>query len=301
MPLFFLGQSLFFFVFPVFGLLCICMLACSFGPAGLVAGIVLIVVLAFAGSLLISLVPSQVCHTLIFLSLFWCIRLYMKLGTQHLHPESWPGVVEVDPQSEEFGTQRDFFIASCMSWEHKFNFDLSIKTLYRIDQPDLRKTTSIPGAVSASRRLFHGTQWEGAMGIACDGFRLPTNPGMFGKGIYFADCPLKCWRYCFPSKRMSEQLPKLMGKGGFVFMCWVDLGQTREERDAKPELTGYDRSGWYAWLTGQRDAYDSVVGLTHEDGGALRVPEFIVYDKSKVRLAYLFEVDHRRRAAPPLE
>lgn len=23
---------------------------------------------------------------------------------------------------------------------------------------------------------------------------------MFGKGIYFADCPLKSWRYCFQSQ-----------------------------------------------------------------------------------------------------
>ena len=28
--------------------------------------------------------------------------------------------------------------------------------------------------------------------------------GMFGKGIYFADCPLKSWRYCFPSAFVSK-------------------------------------------------------------------------------------------------
>ena len=28
--------------------------------------------------------------------------------------------------------------------------------------------------------------------------------GMFGKGIYFADCPLKSWRYCFPSTCLRD-------------------------------------------------------------------------------------------------
>jgi len=97
---------------------------------------------------------------------------------------------------------------------------------------------------------------------------------------------------------MADSLPRILGRGGYILMCWVDLGTRREEKEAKPELKGYNRRGWMAWLTGQRGAYDSVVGMTEEEGGALRVPEYIVYDTSQVRLAYLFEVfKHERGTA----
>ena len=36
---------------------------------------------------------------------------------------------------------------------------------------------------------------EGVEGIPKTGFRLPAWHGMFGRGVYFADCPLKSLRY----------------------------------------------------------------------------------------------------------
>eukprot|EP00913_Durusdinium_trenchii_P017689 g16628.t1 len=72
---------------------------------------------------------------------------------------------------------------------------------------------------------------------------------MFGKGIYFADCPLKSWRYCFPSQEMANTLPRITGKGGYILMCWVDLGTTRQEKVAKPDLKGYNRKSWWNWIT----------------------------------------------------
>eukprot|EP00931_Biecheleriopsis_adriatica_P102793 TRINITY_DN77722_c0_g1_i1.p1 TRINITY_DN77722_c0_g1~~TRINITY_DN77722_c0_g1_i1.p1 ORF type:complete len:456 (+),score=82.62 TRINITY_DN77722_c0_g1_i1:44-1411(+) len=272
-------------------LLLLLALSAAFGLCGCVGGLLLLLLCATFQDFMTDLITGPLGHTAIFLLVFMCTRIYMRLVLpQHTDPATWPYTLKVDNESEEFRSQADFFLASTVPWEHKYDFKLRVKNLYRIERPSTAEHRLPAAVATGSRRLFHGTQWEAAMGIVCDGFRLPSNAGMFGKGLYFADCPLKCWRYCFPSKQMSITLPRLTGRGGFVFMCWVDLGKVREEKEARPQLSGYNRNGWWAWLTRQRGAYDSVVGVTEEDGGALRVPEYIVYEPGQVRLAYLFEV-----------
>ena len=47
---------------------------------------------------------------------------------------------------------------------------------------------------------------------------------------------------------------RLTGKGGYILMCWVDLGKSRQEKEAKPELKGYNRKSWFNWLTGSSAA-----------------------------------------------
>merc|ERR1711971_203434 len=200
---------------------------------------------------------------------------------------------EVERSSPEYQQQQDFFLASCVPWEHKFPFSLDVKNLYRVDRPGGPPTKT--RCEEGVRQLFHGTGWESAKGICCDGFRLPAHTGMFGKGLYFADCPSKCWRYCFSSKNAARVLPRTTGRGGLIFMCWVELGEIREEKAAAKHLSGYDRKGWRAWLTGGRGAYDSVKGVEEEEGGALRVPEYVVYRTDQAHIAYLFEVMTRDR------
>jgi len=166
----------------------------------------------------------------------------------------------------------DYFTAACMPWEHKYDFRLKLHKLYRVDRPGENGRLMV--ASERCRHLFHGTQFESAHGIVCDGFRLPDKAGMFGKGVYFADCPLKSWRYCFSSKQLGDILPKATGIGGLVFICWVDLGTQKEQKKAAPSLTEYKKT-WWGWFQGYADKYDSVVGLTKEDGGALLVPEYV--------------------------
>mmetsp|Transcript_72613 Transcript_72613/g.137259 ORF Transcript_72613/g.137259 Transcript_72613/m.137259 type:complete len:112 (-) Transcript_72613:20-355(-) len=89
---------------------------------------------------------------------------------------------------------------------------------------------------------------------------------------------------------MSAFVPRVTGRGGLILMCRVELGEIREEKEAAPALSGYKREGWRAWLTGGRGAYDSVKGVDHEEGGALRVPEYVVYRPEQAHLAYMFEV-----------
>lgn len=264
----------------------------------LLALLVLTVFVTFGGPM-VWLISGPCGTAIVFVVAFFCARVVLGVVfLRDLDPNTWPGVREVSKDSDEFRSQKDHFMASCEPWKHKYDFDLSVDKLYRIDRPPA--TPAAPAQSSSqtdSQALFHGTPWEAAMGIVCDGFRLPNNPGMFGKGIYFADCPLKSWRYCFASKEMANALPRITGKGGYILMCWVDLGKKRQEKEAKPELKGYNRRSWMNWLTGHRGAYDSVQGLTEEEGGALRVPEYIVYDTAQIRLAYLFEVQKTDRSA----
>lgn len=267
----------------------------QFGLCGgwLFALLILSVFIVFGGSM-VWLISGPLGGAVIFLVAFFCTRvIFGVIFLRDLDPSAWPHVKEVEKNSDEFRSQKEYFMTNCQPWAHKYDFNLSVSKIYRIDKPDPWTASS----ADSSRALFHGTSWEAAMGIVCDGFRLPSHPGMFGKGIYFADCPLKSWRYCFPSQEMANTLPRITGKGGYILMCWVDLGTTRQEKVAKPDLKGYNRKSWWNWITRQRGAYDSVTGLTEEEGGALRVPEYIVYDPKQVRLAYLFEVFKEARSA----
>ncbi|CAK0869158.1 unnamed protein product, partial [Prorocentrum cordatum] len=81
-----------------------------------------------------------------------------------------------------------------------------------------------------------------------------------------------------------------LGRGGLILMCHVRLGNARPERAANASLSGYNRNSLWACLTFQTGAYDSVVGVEAEQGGALRVPEYVIYDPAQAALNYIVEV-----------
>ena len=79
--------------------------------------------------------------------------------------------------------------------------------------------------------LFHGTSEDSARAVVAGGFRLPSSAGMFGRGLYFADCPLKSLQYA--------SLP--LGLGAccgerYMLVCSVELGHTKLRTSAKNEL-----------------------------------------------------------------
>jgi hypothetical protein len=262
-------------------------LAAVFSP-GCAVGIVLVIVALCLSGFFAGLLHGPLGEILIFGVTFFAMRTFKGLATGFQKVSEWPYLTEIDLASPEYQMQQDYFLASCVPWEQKFPFALEVKRIYRVDRPGGPPTKASCG--EGVRQLFHGTGWESAKAICCDGFRIPSHAGMFGRGLYFADCPTKCWRYCFPSKQVAQLIPKATGRGGLIFACWVDLGQMREEKEAAKHLDGYDRNSWKAWLTRGRGAYDSVKGVEEEEGGALRVPEYVVYRTDQVHLAYLFEV-----------
>ena len=100
---------------------------------------------------------------------------------------------------------------------------------------------------------------------------------MFGKGLYFADCPLKSLQY--------SSLPLGLGFFGcgqrYMLLCAVELGTTKvkttasnhldPDRDLRPPLL--QRA-----LLGRRD-FDSVSARPKSwFGFGLRAPEYVVYD-----------------------
>mmetsp|Transcript_9585 Transcript_9585/g.28851 ORF Transcript_9585/g.28851 Transcript_9585/m.28851 type:complete len:373 (-) Transcript_9585:237-1355(-) len=252
----------------------------ALGPLGCLLGPAAGALLLYLSTKTDSLVVDELGTAAVFAALHFAVRRALTLR----RIEHWPDAEELEPNSYAFRERCDFFEASCYSWAHKYGFRLSVQRIYRMRSAKHRPFWDNP------RHLFHGTPWESAHAIVCDGFRLPEHPGMFGKGIYFADCPLKSWQY---TRDVGDGLLGCCRRGGLILQCLVDLGEQRQEANANIGLKGYDRNGWWAWLTLQHGAYDSVVGLDHMHGGALRVPEYVVYNPNNVRVEYIFEVTKR--------
>lgn len=258
------------------------------GGKGMAIGAIISVLVMLCAQMVDSYIGDVLGTALIYVAVFWVVRQATTLR----QIDHWPDVVELDPNSEEFRDRRDFFVASCMEWAHKYKFQLEVTDIYRVGR-DRRNSKNNRFSQDQARHLFHGTPWPAAQGIVSDGFRLPNTAGMFGKGIYFADCPLKSAQY---TAALEDGLQACSGRGGIILLCWVDLGEQRKEKAADHSIGGYNRNGWWAWLTNEHGAYDSVVGLTKEEGGALRVPEYIVYNPGNARVDYIFEVE---RVDPP--
>jgi len=234
--------------------------------------------LAVAGTVWLALhgvVLHFVAHELgcivIFLGAYFAVRSVSFVSSR---ASRLKGVEEVPARSEEFKSVVAAFEDGCKAWADKYPFSLRLDRVHR-------KSTS-PGALARTadgKRLFHGTKWENAQGILLDGFRLPSHGGMFGKGIYFADCPLKSWQYTDYSA---------LGPGVMLF-CWVEMGKAKHAKRAMTHLSGPPHRNLFQWLRGA-EKFDSVVGDDHSAGGSLRVPEYIVYDPSRVEVDYVLEI-----------
>uniref|UniRef100_A0A7S1R3T9 Poly [ADP-ribose] polymerase n=1 Tax=Alexandrium catenella TaxID=2925 RepID=A0A7S1R3T9_ALECA len=131
--------------------------------------------------------------------------------------------------------------------------------------------------------LFHGTDAANVRPILANGFRLPKRSGMFGRGIYFAHCPLKSVQY---AHRVAMQLWHYTV--GFLLACTVYLGNTRKLRFAKDVKPSEDlKRGWLASIFGAKD-YDSI----HAPSGffgSVRVSEYIVYQPHQAIPKYVLE------------
>lgn len=76
---------------------------------------------------------------------------------------------------------------------------IEVKNLWRVpDNAALKAMEQQAMMLGRPTQLFHGTAVESVPQIIKNGFRLPkkhAHGGMFGKGIYFAETPLKSVRY----------------------------------------------------------------------------------------------------------
>eukprot|EP00747_Dinoflagellata_sp_TGD_P101257 gnl/TRDRNA2_/TRDRNA2_168292_c0_seq2.p1 gnl/TRDRNA2_/TRDRNA2_168292_c0~~gnl/TRDRNA2_/TRDRNA2_168292_c0_seq2.p1 ORF type:complete len:417 (+),score=49.98 gnl/TRDRNA2_/TRDRNA2_168292_c0_seq2:26-1252(+) len=158
------------------------------------------------------------------------------------------------------------FHDTCRRRKDMYPFGLSVERMFAITDSihGSRYEEAQNGLISSNpniKRLYHGTSCMGAKAIIAEGFKLPTWSGMFGRGIYFADVPLKSWQY---------------SNSQYLLVCDVALGQVKEMRTAAPGF--------------RPDACDSVVGTSFGQGGSLRLPEYVVYKPQQVLPKYLLRV-----------
>lgn len=211
--------------------------------------------------------------------------------------------------------------------EH-YGFAMKIKRLWRVHDGALQRLQYKQAQdLGKSEFLFHGTSRRGIKGILKNGFQLPRHSGMFGKGIYFAACPLKSVQYA-KSKGMDwwqyiaaglsgalvggAACPSCSVVGGFLgaclgchaahaacpysqmFLCEVFLGNMLTLRNAKDVDPSEElKRGWLPHMLGAQD-YNSV----HAPGGffgAVQTTEYIVYRPHQAipRWVIEFEIDRQ--------
>jgi len=191
------------------------------------------------------------------------------------------------------------FNNGCELNKGRYGFDLEVARVFVIRSPELemrflRGKTLLRSRAPNIKELYHGTSKAHAKAILSQGFKLPSRPGMFGKGIYFAGTPLKSWQYSMKGESQSSSSKH------YMLVCDVALGLEKEMRQAgMPQ-----RSGWWQAFRERRSPYtlqaDSVVGLSQDQGGALRVPEYVVYRSCQALPRFMLELRERRRNSRPM-
>lgn len=188
-------------------------------------------------------------------------------------------------EGEELENLRAFVDAQCRPHADRYGFALELRSAYRVHKPEMERrleefqsSLRTEGKPSNQQRMFHGTTASAARAILSTGFALPRRAGMFGKGIYFADCPLKSWQYC----RWY----------GPMLVCDVELGTSKIQRTSKSNMEperDFQR-GWLMRMLGNCN-YDSVTARS-----CVRVPEYVIYRPEQVVPRYVLVLKQKEKA-----
>jgi len=102
-------------------------------------------------------------------------------------------LVRVDPFSPEWNRVCDLLDRQSQPYLSHYKFSMEVARLWQVRPGSLqRQQRETAAALGEPVLLFHGTCAANVGGILREGFRVPERGGgMFGRGIYFADCPLK--------------------------------------------------------------------------------------------------------------
>ncbi|CAD5230117.1 unnamed protein product [Bursaphelenchus okinawaensis] len=126
----------------------------------------------------------------------------------------------------------------------------------------------------------------------------PMSGHMFGKGIYFSDCSTKAAQYC--------HVPR--GGTGYLMLCLVALGKSKnlikgdysatQLQNEYHSVTGMGKHTFASYdaqlCYGERDLLvptGKLVRRPSPDQYTLQYNEYVVYDQSQVRMAFLLEVE----------
>ena len=149
------------------------------------------------------------------------------------------------------------------------------------DLVDAPRVQSVEGLDLNEVMLFHGVQVDLVERLAMQGLdprRAGTNAGkMFGAGSYFADLSSKADIYTTPNDANERCLL-------VVRTC---LGEPSFAREGCPDRTLPDER------PDGRGALNSVVALTHSEGGAVEHREFVVYKETQALPQYAVWYRHK--------
>eukprot|EP00928_Gymnodinium_smaydae_P022745 TRINITY_DN189_c0_g5_i1.p1 TRINITY_DN189_c0_g5~~TRINITY_DN189_c0_g5_i1.p1 ORF type:complete len:512 (-),score=36.99 TRINITY_DN189_c0_g5_i1:221-1711(-) len=259
--------------------------------------VVLFLLLSYSWAVALYLVAFAVISVALVFLAKWCwsccrnprVKATLKSAINTDSPSKWPDVLELSHDDPEFMQVSKTFEQRCRPWLHMYPFALSLDRVYKVINPELQ--TKFDGASSGLdpqyrsnvQALFHGSNTRAIRSIIQGGFRLPTIAGMFGKGIYFADTPLKSWQY---STRTQ---------GNLLLLCDVALGN---EKKVKHAVSSFDpkrdfRPGFLQEMLGH-SPYNSVVALPRCQGGAVNVPEYVVYTEAQTMPRYILQCKESR-------
>jgi len=210
-------------------------------------------------------------------------------------------ITQLSSEDPDFKLVEDSFKQNCARFSQMYPFNLEVVSVYSVTNHSLKQkyidTKTRLQSKTAGRHssgsgchpvmhLYHGTSKQAAAAIITGGFKLPTIAGMFGKGVYFADTPLKSWQY---STKTGSQ---------FLLVCEVALGNQMPLRHARTKFNpqrDFQRS-WFKSVFGARE-YDSIVALSKAQGGAVNVPEYVIFHPWQALPAYVIEARERASVA----
>jgi len=188
-----------------------------------------------------------------------------------------------------------------LAYQRHYRCSLKVKRIWRVClSAALQQVNAAAESLGRASWLFHGTSQTAAKCIIENGFQLPTRSGMFGKGVYFARCPLKSVGYARYTSSFTKLRRLFSSKPGpaadtrVMLVCDVHLGRSKTLRRAAPYLTSSEQlqPGPLTRLCFPDQKYDSV----YVPGGlfccyAVNVDEYVIFDPTRAIPRYMLEFE----------
>jgi hypothetical protein len=235
------------------------------------------------------------------------------MGSAQSHMEgkdSQPGMDEIFKDDPAWTAIEDLINQRSAKYTSWYRYKLRVRKLWRVRQCDvLQQQESQAVQLGEPTQLFHGTNTANALKIATSGFQLPIKKGMFGRGVYFAETPLKSAKFAPEDVNFIEHIQRFAQKGfqqgvsdliagrkerGQMLLCDVYLGTTKilrhSRNDFDPEIDL--KGGWLRGITGLGDYHSA-----YAPGGwfgAVNVSEYIVYQPYQGVPKYMIEFAYDR-------
>lgn len=217
------------------------------------------------------------------------------MGTVAAREVEEPGLAEVLEGDEQWATVDKYLQKRSGK---SSDYSLKIRKLWRVRRgPALAQREAEACKLGKPTPLFHGTSLSRAKTIAKEGFRLPKHSGLYGAGVYFADCPNKSVSYA-PESSWMPFFKRWANEGfgtalcrkdeGQMLLCDVYLGSCLTDLTGSVKSAADLQGGWFR-QTFQLGNYDSAF-----EPGLLSHNEYIVYRECQGIPRYLIEYEFVR-------